>query len=89
VLGVDAFADSAVVIRMVINTKPARQWNITRELRRRIKNRFDSENIEIPFPHLTVYWGEPNVGKQQGLDVRKVEEIRKSGTGSGKKSAKK
>jgi small conductance mechanosensitive channel len=58
VLGVDAFADSAVVIRMVAKTLPMKQWEVARELRRRIKNRFDAEGIEIPFPHVTFYWGE-------------------------------
>ncbi|HSJ14077.1 MAG TPA: mechanosensitive ion channel family protein [Longimicrobiales bacterium] len=58
VLGVDSFADSAVVIRMVAKTLPMKQWDVARELRRRIKKRFDAEGIEIPFPHVTFYWGE-------------------------------
>jgi small conductance mechanosensitive channel len=64
VLGVDSFGDSAVVIRMIVQTLPQQQFPVGRELRRRIKNRFDAENIEIPFPHVTVYWGE---GQQPGL----------------------
>ncbi len=58
IAGVDAFGDSAVVIRMLAKTLPLKQWNVGRELRRRIKNRFDAEGIEIPFPHVTFYWGE-------------------------------
>lgn len=58
VLGVDSLGDSAVVIRMTVRTLPQQQFPVARELRRRIKNRFDAEGIEIPFPHLTVYWGE-------------------------------
>ncbi|HEX6308169.1 MAG TPA: mechanosensitive ion channel family protein [Longimicrobiales bacterium] len=58
VLGIDDFADSAVVIRMMAKTLPLKQWEVARELRRRIKRRFDREGIEIPFPHTTVYWGE-------------------------------
>ncbi|MBN2580239.1 MAG: mechanosensitive ion channel [Pirellulales bacterium] len=54
-LGVDAFGDSAVVIKFLINTKPIRQWAVKRELLRRIKNKFDELGIEIPFPHRTVY----------------------------------
>ncbi|MGQ9533019.1 MAG: mechanosensitive ion channel family protein [Desulfotomaculales bacterium] len=57
VLGVDRFADSAVVIRVMITTRPLRQWVVGRELRRRIKKRFDELGIEIPFPHLTLYYG--------------------------------
>ena len=58
VLGVEEFADSAVVIRMNAKTLPLKQWDVARELRRRIKKRFDAEGIEIPFPHVSFYWGE-------------------------------
>lgn len=56
-LGVDDFADSQVIIKFRIKTLPIKQWEVARELRRRIKNRFDKEGIEIPFPHRTLYWG--------------------------------
>lgn len=55
--GVERFEDSAVVIRFMAKTLPLKQWEVARELRRRIKNRFDEEGIEIPFPHRTLYWG--------------------------------
>jgi small-conductance mechanosensitive channel len=58
IMGVDSFADSAVVIRVRIKTVPVQQWNVGRELRRRIKNTFDAKGIEIPFPHVSVYTGE-------------------------------
>jgi small conductance mechanosensitive channel len=58
IMGVDSFADSAVVIRVRIKTVPIQQWNVGRELRRRIKNTFDAKGIEIPFPHISVYTGE-------------------------------
>jgi len=58
ILGVDDFADSAVVIKLRIKTLPIKQWEVGREFRRRIKYRFDQEGIEIPFPHLSVYVGE-------------------------------
>ena len=57
-LGVDELADSAVIIKILIRTKPSRQWVIKRELLRRIKNRFDELGIEIPFPHRTIYRGD-------------------------------
>ncbi|HEU4453475.1 MAG TPA: mechanosensitive ion channel family protein [Longimicrobium sp.] len=56
--GVESFADSAVNIRMWAKTLPLKKWDVGRELRKRIKMRFDRESIEIPFPHQTVYWGE-------------------------------
>jgi small conductance mechanosensitive channel len=56
--GLDQFADSSIVIRVIIKTKPGMQWEAGRDFRRRIKEAFDAANIEIPFPHRTVYWGE-------------------------------
>lgn len=58
VLGVDSFADSAVVIKARIKTRPLQQWRIGREMNRRIKKKFDEVGIEIPFPHRSIYFGE-------------------------------
>jgi small conductance mechanosensitive channel len=55
--GVDDFSDSAVMIKFRIKTKPIKQWEVTREFKRRLKNKFDELGIEIPFPHRTLYWG--------------------------------
>lgn len=55
VLGVDALADSAVNIRVQATTQPGKQFEVGRELRRRIKNRFDAEGITIPFPQRTLH----------------------------------
>lgn len=54
-LGVDELGDSAVVVRLLIKTRPLRQWTVKREMLRRIKKRFDELGIEIPFPHRTVF----------------------------------
>ncbi len=58
IFGVDSFGESAVVIKARIKTKPIQQWTVGREYRRRLKEAFDARNIEIPFPHTTVYWGD-------------------------------
>lgn len=58
VMGVDDFADSQVTIKTRIKTRPLQQWGVGRELRRRIKLAFDRHGIEMPFPHLSVYFGE-------------------------------
>jgi moderate conductance mechanosensitive channel len=58
IIGVDNFADSSVVVRIRIKTKPLEQWNVGREYRRRLKKAFDAAGIEIPFPHRTLYMGE-------------------------------
>lgn len=57
VWGVQALADSAVTIRLVATTQPGLHNEVGRELRRRIKNRFDAEGIEIPFPQRTLHLG--------------------------------
>jgi small conductance mechanosensitive channel len=61
ILGVEAFGDSQVTIRVRIKTLPLKQWEVGRELRRRIKKGFDARRIEIPFPHLSVYFGEASL----------------------------
>lgn len=58
IFGLERFDNSAVVIKARIKTKPAEQWGIKREYQNRLKSRFDHEQIEIPFPHTTLYWGE-------------------------------
>lgn len=55
ILGVDDFGDSAVTIKMLAKTCPLKQWDVGRELKRRIKYAFDKEGIEIPFPHRTLF----------------------------------
>jgi len=54
-LGVDAISESAIMIKFYIKTRPLKQWEVRRELLRRIKNRFNELQIEMPFPHRTVY----------------------------------
>ncbi|HKK66981.1 MAG TPA: mechanosensitive ion channel family protein, partial [Bacteroidales bacterium] len=58
IFGLNEFGDSALVVKARIKTKPGEQWATGREYRRRLKIAFDKQNIEIPFPHTTVYWGE-------------------------------
>ncbi|MBE3586744.1 mechanosensitive ion channel family protein [Desulfofundulus thermocisternus] len=54
VLGVVNFGQSDVVIRIIAYTKPMQQWYVERELRRLIKEAFDREGIEIPYPRRVV-----------------------------------
>jgi len=68
VLGVDKFADSAVIIKVRIKTMPIRQWVVGREMNRRIKKEFDRLGIEIPFPHMSLYFGEAS--KPFGLNMQ-------------------
>ena len=54
VLGLDAFGDSAMILKVRIKTMPLKQGEVGRELRRRIKKAFDAAGIEIPFPQRIV-----------------------------------
>jgi small-conductance mechanosensitive channel len=53
--GVESLSDSAVVIRILARTRPGSQWDVARELRRRLKKRLDAEGLEIPFPQRKVH----------------------------------
>lgn len=57
IIGVERWADSAVVLRCRLRVVPIQQWNVRREYLRRLKAAFDQRGIEIPFPHLTIYPG--------------------------------
>jgi small conductance mechanosensitive channel len=54
VLGGDDFKESAVTLKFRIKTIPLKQWDVGRELRRRIKRIFDREGVQIPGPRLDV-----------------------------------
>ena len=54
-LRVDDFADSAIIVKILGDTKPLKQWEVTGELRKRIKIAFDEEGIEIPFPQRVIH----------------------------------
>ncbi|MFA4916600.1 MAG: mechanosensitive ion channel family protein [Syntrophales bacterium] len=58
ILGLDQFADSAIIIKARTKTKPIQQWRVGREFNRRMKKKFDELGIEIPFPHVTLYMGQ-------------------------------
>jgi small conductance mechanosensitive channel len=64
VTGVEALAPDAITLRVLVKTAPMEQWAIARELRQRIKARFDHEGIEIPFPQRVVWHreGRPHPG---------------------------
>ncbi len=52
---VNEFADSAIIIKILGDTKPLKQWEISGEFRKRIKIAFDKEGIEIPFPQRVIH----------------------------------
>lgn len=71
--GVQELADSAVTIRCRIKTVALEQWNIRRAFLGRLKVIFDKNNIEIPFPHLTLYAGQDKQGNSPAFRVIRQE----------------
>ena len=54
--GIESFDSSSVTIRMTAKTLPLKQWDVARELRRRLKRRFEAEGIEVPSSHSKLVW---------------------------------
>ena len=55
VWGVQDLAPDQVTVRVVLKTTAGNQFVVAREMRERIKARFDHEGIEIPFPQRVVW----------------------------------
>jgi moderate conductance mechanosensitive channel len=55
VWGVERWDPDGVVVRVTLKTAPLEQWGVAREMRERIKARFDYEGIEIPLPQRVVW----------------------------------
>lgn len=52
---IDNFGDSAVIIKIIGDVQPLKQWEVAGELRKRLKEAFEKEGIEIPFPQRVIY----------------------------------
>jgi small-conductance mechanosensitive channel len=57
------------MLRARIKCVPGRQWGIGRAYNGVLKTVFDARNIEIPFPHQTIYFGETKDGRTQSIKV--------------------
>ncbi len=71
ILGLDQFANSSIIIKARTTTVPIKQWRVGREFNRRLKKKFDEKNIEIPFPHVTLYMGQDKQGQSPPLRIVK------------------
>ncbi|MCD6299648.1 MAG: mechanosensitive ion channel [Dehalococcoidales bacterium] len=61
VLRVDNLGDSGIELKILGDVQPIKQWDIMGQLRLRIKKAFDAEGIEIPWPHVKLYFGQSQV----------------------------
>lgn len=55
ILGISNLGEYGMDLTIVAKTNPMDQWGVERELRKKIKEAFDKENIEIPYPKRVVY----------------------------------
>jgi moderate conductance mechanosensitive channel len=55
VLGVENFSDRGITIKVWIKTEPLKQWDVSREFRRRLKIACDRAGIPIPMPQQQVW----------------------------------
>jgi small conductance mechanosensitive channel len=76
IVGVENWADSAVILRCRLKVRPLEQWNVRREFLRRLKHAFDKHGIEIPFPHLTLYAGQDKDGSAPPLRIARYSHTR-------------
>ena len=53
--GVEMFGESSIAIRLVCKVEPGEQWTTSRVIRARVKEAFDREGIEIPFPQRVIW----------------------------------
>lgn len=54
-LRIDTFGDSALIVKILGKVQPLAQWDVTGELRKRLKSAFDQAGIEIPFPQRVLH----------------------------------
>lgn len=52
---IDDFGDSAIIVKILGDTRPHMQWDVAGELRRRLKEAFEKEGIDIPFPQTVIH----------------------------------
>ena len=62
---VDNLGDHGIDIKIMADTQPAQQWALMGEIRKRLKERFDQDGIEIPWPHTKVYFGNALISERR------------------------
>jgi len=62
VAGVTSLNERGFTIRVLIKTTPGMQWAIQRAYNRLVKKHFNAANIELPYPHTVVYFGQDKNG---------------------------
>ncbi len=81
VWGVERWDPDGVVMRVVLKTAPLQQWTVAREMRERVKDRFDELGIEIPLPQRVV-WHRADVSASESGAEREVPTVQDKSAGS-------
>lgn len=81
ILGVENFGDSAITLRVWIKTQPMKQWDVSREYRRRYKQALEDTDTSIPFPQRQVWLNAPD-----GIQVNLSGELHRIAENSNGKS---
>ncbi|MDP9822321.1 mechanosensitive ion channel family protein [Nocardioides massiliensis] len=80
VWGMQTLDASGITMRVAVKTKPLEQWAVGRELRARIKTRFDYEDIAIPMQQL-LFSRTPDPADKDGKDAGTVDAVTPSPEG--------
>ncbi|WP_017328235.1 mechanosensitive ion channel family protein [Synechococcus sp. PCC 7336] len=75
VLGVDAFGDNSITIRIWIDTQPLKQWSVAREFRLRLKKALDRAGISIPFPQRSIWFESPLRTLDKSLNESELQQL--------------
>ncbi|MGK7940138.1 MAG: mechanosensitive ion channel family protein [Crocosphaera sp.] len=68
ILGVENFEERGLIIRVWIKTKPLKQWEVSREFRRRLKVEFDKQGLPLPVPQQKVWFTSDNINSNDHND---------------------
>ncbi len=69
VWGVQSLDADGVLVRIAVKTAPLKQWGVTRELRRRVKEALEAAGVDIPFPQRTVWVRGDNDGSTESASL--------------------
>jgi len=68
VWGVQELAPDGTVVRVTLKTAPLKQWGVAREMRERIKARFDHEGISMHVPQ-RLFWQQDSPSQKRPADA--------------------
>lgn len=74
IYGISHFGTNGYTVTIRTTTKPGDQWMAAREYRKRIKQKFEENNIEIPLSQLTIHNGSLREGEANPVSIESLNE---------------